>query len=85
MVRLIIKDIHIPDFTEFELDIFRDLCNFSSEERQCFEYMTKGQPHEYIAQHMYISTSKVSRLSDKVKRKVLRVIVIIHDKNLINF
>ena len=68
------KNIQVYNFVEWELQKFRDECNFTDEELQCFELKAKDKPIEYIAQEMHISTAKVSRLVRRVKSKILKVI-----------
>ena len=57
------KNIQVYNFVEWELQKFRDECNFTDE-----------KSIEYIAQEMHISTAKVSRLVRRVKSKILKVI-----------
>lgn len=68
------KNIQVYNFVEWELQKFRDECNFTDEELQCFELKAKDKSIEYIAQEMHISTAKVSRLVKRVKSKILKVI-----------
>lgn len=68
------KNIQVYNFVEWELQKFRDECNFTDEELQCFELKAKDKSIEYIAQEMHISTAKVSRLVRRVKSKILKVI-----------
>lgn len=68
------KNIQVYNFVEWELQKFRDECNFTDEELQCFELKAKDKSIEYIAQKMHISTAKVSRLVKRVKSKILKVI-----------
>lgn len=64
----------IYDFTVPELDMFRELCNFTDDEREYFELRSKGMSNVQIAFEMHVSESKVSKLARKVKSKILRVI-----------
>lgn len=68
------KNIQVYNFVEWELQKFRDKCNFTDEELQCFELKAKDKSIEYIAQEMHISTAKVSRLVKRIKSKILKVI-----------
>ena len=68
------KNIQVYNFVEWELQKFRDECNFTDEELQCFELKAKDKSIEYIAQEMHISTAKVSRLVKHIKSKILKVI-----------
>lgn len=64
----------ICDFTVPELDRFRELCNFTEDERVYFELRAKNKSNVQIAYEMHISESTVSVLARKVKKKILRVI-----------
>ena len=64
----------IADFVEWELDRFREGCNFTEEERFFFERRAKNIPIERIAEEMNISVGKANNLSAKVKRKILKVV-----------
>ena len=65
----------IADFVEWELDIFREKCNFTQEERCFFEYRASGETIELIAEMMNISVGKANVLSRKVKDKMKRVLM----------
>lgn len=64
----------ISDFVEFELNYFRDYCNFSEEELKYFNLRAKNLSNVQIAMEMNISEAKVSKLARKVKTKMLKVI-----------
>lgn len=64
----------ICDFTVPELNMFRELCNFTDEEREYFELRAKDKSNIQIALSMNVSEAKVSKLARKVKSKMLRVI-----------
>ena len=64
----------IPDFTRPELDYFRELCNFTEDEREYFELRARGKSNVQIAMEMNVSESKVSKLARKVKSKMFRVL-----------
>lgn len=65
---------NISNFVEWELQKFRDECNFTSEELEFFNYRAQNIAIEYIAEEMNISVSKANQLSRKVKSKILKVI-----------
>jgi len=65
---------HIADFVEWELDMFREKCNFSDEELCYFNMRAKNKSNVEIALAMNISESKVSKLARKVKDKMIKVI-----------
>lgn len=64
----------IYDFVEWELQKFRDECNFSEEEMAYFNLRAKNKSNTQIALEMHISEAKVSKLARKVKDKILKVI-----------
>lgn len=66
--------IQIYDFTEPELQFFRDQCNFTPEELEYFELRSKDKKNYQIAMEMCVSESKVYSLSKKVKSKMKRVV-----------
>lgn len=65
---------NISDFVEWELNKFRNECNFTEEELEFFNYRAQNTPIECIAEKMNISESKANKLSKKVKSKILKVI-----------
>lgn len=64
----------IRDFTKPELDMFRELCNFTDEELTYFNLRAQDKSNTVIAQKMYISEPKVSILAKRVKAKMIRVL-----------
>lgn len=64
----------ICDFVEWELQKFRDECNFTDEEMEYFNFRAKNKSNVEIAIKMNVSEAKVSVLARKVKRKILKVI-----------
>ena len=64
----------IFDFTKPELDHFRELCNFTEDEREYFELRASGKSNVQISMEMNVSESKVSKLARKVKSKMFRVL-----------
>ena len=62
------------DFVEWELQKFRDECNFMPDELEYFNLQAKGYTNQQIAVKMNISESKVSKLAKAVKSKILRVL-----------
>lgn len=64
----------IYDFTEPELQKFREECNFTPSELQYFELRAKYKSNVQIAFEMNVSAPQVSILAKKVKSKILRVI-----------
>lgn len=66
--------IRLPDFVEFELQYFRDNCNFQEDELEYFNLRSKGKSNVQIAMEMNVSEAKVSVLARKVKDKIKRVL-----------
>lgn len=64
----------IYDFTNPELDRFRELCNFTPQEMDYFNLRAKGKSNVQIALEMNVSEPQVSKLAKKVKSKILRVV-----------
>ena len=64
----------ICDFVEWELQKFRDECNFTEDELEYFNLRAKNRSNIEIAMKMCVSDSKVSVLARKVKRKVMKVL-----------
>lgn len=64
----------ISDFVEWELQKFRDECNFTTEELEFFNYRAKNETLEVIAEKMNISVGKADTLSRKVKKKIIKVL-----------
>lgn len=64
----------IADFVEWELQKFRNECNFTDEELFFFNRRAKNIPIEQIAEEMNISVGKANKLSAKVKKKIIKVI-----------
>ena len=64
----------ISNFVEWELQEFRDKCNFTEDEMQYFNLRAKGKSNVQISLEMCVSESKVSTLARKVKRKMIKVL-----------
>lgn len=64
----------ISDFVEWELEKFRNECNFTEEELEFFNHRAKNIPIERIAEMMHISVGKANVLSKKVRRKIIKII-----------
>lgn len=62
----------IFDFVQWELDMFRDKCNFTPDELEYFNLRSSGMSNVQISMEMNVSESKVSKLARKVKSKMLR-------------
>ena len=64
----------IKDFTEPELQYFRDNCNFNGYEREIFEGRARGKTLDELAEQYHISRDWVGKISQKVNKKIIRVI-----------
>ena len=64
----------IYDFVEWELQKFRDECNFSDDELMYFNLRAKHYSNQQIAIKMNVSEAKVSKLAKAVKAKITRVL-----------
>ena len=64
----------IYDFTVPELNMFRELCNFTPSEEEYFELRVRCLSNVQIAMEMNVSESQVSKLAKKVKSKMMRVL-----------
>lgn len=62
------------DFTQPELDVFREKCNFTEDELECFELKAKHKSIVQISMEMHISEPQVSKLTRRIKNKILRVL-----------
>lgn len=65
---------NIYDYTEPELQKFRELCNFTENELILFDLKAKGETIVQIARDMCVSESTVANYTRKVKKKMLKVI-----------
>ena len=63
----------ISDFTKPELDFYRENCNFVGTESDVFELRSKGIPLEQIAEMLNMSATNISRVSQRVNRKIKRI------------
>lgn len=66
------------DFTVPELNQLRNLCNFSDDEMEYFNLRAKHKSNTYISMEMNVSISQVSKLANRVKNKIKRVIPFMH-------
>lgn len=64
----------IFDFVQWELDMFRDKCNFTPDEMEYFNLRASGMSNVQISMEMNVSESKVSKLARKVKSKMYRIL-----------
>lgn len=64
----------IYEFVEWELEKFRRECNFTEDELECFNLKAKNKSIVQISMQMNISEPQVSKLTARIKRKILKVI-----------
>lgn len=64
----------LSNFTKPELDYFRANCNFVNLETDVFEMRASGYTLEYIAEQLHISVDYVRKLSQRVNRKIIKII-----------
>lgn len=64
----------ISDFTVPELDVFREKCNFTESERQCFELKAKDYTNTKLAMELAMSESNVSVIMRRVRTKITKVL-----------
>ena len=62
----------VSDFTVPELERLREQCNFIGNERQVFEFRSKGVSLEEIAEILDMSVTHIGRISQKVNKKIKR-------------
>ena len=68
------KNIVLYHFVEWELQKFREECNFSSEELEYFNLRAQHYSNQEIGIKMNISDGKVNKLSRAVKDKIIRAL-----------
>lgn len=64
----------ISEFTVPELTHFREQCNFTDIERQCFDLKAKDCTNVELAMKLNISESTVSIIMRRVRTKITKVL-----------
>lgn len=64
----------LRDYTTPELNVFRELCNFTDSEREVFELRAKDKSNVEIALTMNVSEAQISKLSKRVYTKIEKII-----------
>ena len=64
----------ICNFTQSELDIFRDECNFTDIESQCFEMKAKNYTDVQIASELHIAEPTVAVTMRRIRSKITTVL-----------
>lgn len=65
---------NIADFTVPEIEYFRKNCNFIGLEKDLFEMRVSGNTLDEIAEALNISRDWAGKLSQKVNRKIIKVL-----------
>ncbi|MBQ2663103.1 MAG: hypothetical protein IJH36_03090 [Clostridia bacterium] len=69
-----ISDMQVYDFTKPELEYFREQCNFTPPELEYFNLRAQYKSNIQISMTMNVSERQVTKLSKKVKSKIMRVL-----------
>lgn len=64
----------ISTFTKPELDMFREKCNFTDQERKCFDLKAKDYTNTQLSMQLNISSSTVSVTMKRVRAKIYKVL-----------
>lgn len=64
----------ICNFVEWELQKFRDECNFTDRELEYFNLKAKDKTNVQISIAMCLSESSVEKLGKKVRKKMLKIL-----------
>lgn len=64
----------IRDFTVPELELLRELCNFTEDEMKYFNLRAKDKSNVEISLELHISESQTSKLAKRVKNKIVKVL-----------
>ena len=64
----------ICDFVEWELQKFRNECNFTDREMEYFNLRAKDVSNVQIAYKLNVSESTVSNIARKVRKKIIKVL-----------
>lgn len=62
------------EFTEPEVEYFRQKCNFTEDERDVFELRVRGKSIVAISLALHMSESTVLRRLRGIKNKIIRVL-----------
>lgn len=64
----------ISSFTVPELNVFKEKCNFTPLERQCFDLKAKDYTNVQLAMQLNISESTVTIVMRRVRNKISKVL-----------
>lgn len=62
------------EFTKPECDRFRELCNFTKDEREVFDLRVTGHSIVEISMQLNMAEATVNRRIKAIKRKIYRVL-----------
>lgn len=62
------------EFTKPECDRFRELCNFTEDERKVFDLRVKGKSITEISLALCMADATVNRRIKAIKRKIYKVL-----------
>ena len=62
------------EFTKPECDRFRELCNFTEDERKVFDLRVKGKSITEISLDLCMAEATVNRRIKAIKRKIYKVL-----------
>jgi len=63
----------ICDFTMPEIEKYRALCNFTSDERKIFDTLSCGNTNEQTAEICNMGVSTVKRIKNRIWTKIERI------------
>lgn len=64
----------LSSFTKPELDRFRENCNFTTDESDCFELKAKGFTNIQVAMQLNMSESKVAVTMKRIRTKITKIL-----------
>ena len=65
----------IADFTASEIQLLLDRCNFSANERRCFELKARECTNTQIAFELNVSESTVAVIMKRVRNKIMKELI----------
>ena len=74
----------ISDFTKPEIDYLKENCNFVNLEIPLFDMRSQGITLEVIAEELNISIDTARKISQKVNKKIIKVLFISISKKTTN-
>lgn len=70
------KETEIEGFVKWEMELFRNECNFSPDEAMFFDLRNEGEgmSFEEISGQMGYCMNKINKLSESVNKKIIKVL-----------